>query len=743
MKQVLQSRSGMTTVRDVPAPRCAPTGVLVRSAFSAISSGTERSRVEPGKRSLVSRARDRPEVVRQALEMALQDGVRTTQERIRRKLSEESAAGYSSVGRVLEVGPLVAGFQPGDIVACAGAGHANHAEVISVPANLCAKVPDNVPLPAAALTTIAAIALHAVRVSDVRLNERVAVIGCGLVGQVVCRLARSAGAEVFALDLDPARIRDAVAGGADQGVEAGADARHRILALSRGIGVDHAIVTAASSSSAPLVLGAEILRDRGALTLVGDVPIEMPRAPLYRKELTFRVSRSYGPGRYDPEYEERNLDYPIGFVRWSEQRNMEAVLELQARGRLLLADLIETVVPVDDAAAAYERLTGEPSERPRGAIVLEYPGGQEPNDMPRLVPGTASTSRLPVAGTATAAVGFIGCGNFARGVLVPAFHAAGARLELVGGGSGPSADAAVRELGFSRTAPSEESVIEDPAIDAVVITTRHASHASLVARALRAGKHVFCEKPLALSTAELREVLEAADRSSAVLAVGFNRRFSPLLVQLREFVRTDGREPITASYRIGAGPIPGDQWVHDVEQGGGRIIGEVCHFLDALSFVVGSPIIEVHAAGYGTAAPRLQTRDNVVVTTRHANGAIGNIVYVAYSAHGLGKERLEAFGRRGVALLDDYRSLELLGPSGARRVRERRQAKGHAEEAVAFLAALRSGVPPVPVAELANVTAASFAVVESMCRDEPVEVPHALCGPPITLLDAKGSRGGQ
>ena len=481
-------------------------------------------------------------------------------------------------------------------------------------------------------------------------------------------------------------------------------------------------MTAAAGTNAPLVLGADILRDRGSLTLVGDVPIEMPRAPLYSKELAFRVSRSYGPGRYDAEYEERGLDYPLGYVRWSEQRNMEAVLDLQARDRLSLVDLIDEIVPIEDAARAYERLTGEPAERPHGAIVLEYPTGQEHNDSRAPLATPAQTSRRPVSKSSSPSVGFIGCGNFARQVLVPTFRACGARLELVGGGSGPSADAAVRHLGFARTAASEERVIDDPAIDAVVISTRHASHARLTARALAAGKHVFCEKPLALTNSELEEVLHTAVRSDRVLAVGFNRRFSPLLVQGREFAASHDEAPVTATYRISAGEIPGDNWVHDLEQGGGRIIGEVCHFLDALAFVTGSAIVEIHATGHRATGTTLQARDNVVVTTTHGDGSVGSIVYVARSAQGFGKERLEIFGAKGIAVLDDYRSLELYGPSGRRRLRERRQEKGHSQEVAAFVAATTSGVPNFTLGELANVTAASFAVVESMRRNTAVAV---------------------
>jgi predicted dehydrogenase len=307
-------------------------------------------------------------------------------------------------------------------------------------------------------------------------------------------------------------------------------------------------------------------------------------------------------------------------------------------------------------------------------------------------------------------------------VLVPAFRASGARLEVVGGGSGPSADAAVRQLGFARTATSENSVIEDPAIDAVVIGTRHASHAALTARALAAGKHVFCEKPLALSKSQLQEVLDAAVRSDRVLAVGFNRRFSPLLVQGRGFVASHDDGPVTATYRISAGQIPSDNWVHDLEQGGGRIIGEVCHFLDALAFVTGAAIVEIHATGHRATATTLQARDNVVVTTTHGDGSVGSIVYVARSAPGFGKERLELFGAEGIAVLDDYRSLELHGRSGRRRIREHRQEKGHSEEVTAFVAAITSGVPSFTLGELANVTAASFAVVDSMRRNTAVAV---------------------
>jgi predicted dehydrogenase/threonine dehydrogenase-like Zn-dependent dehydrogenase len=702
VKQVLRSRSGLVVVRDVPEPHCPQGSIVVRNAFSAISSGTEGSALRQSRKSLVSRARERPDLVRDVVRRARSDGVRKTRDLVQRKLGEEVSLGYSSAGEVLRVGSAVRGISPGDHVACAGAGFANHAGIVAVPANLCARVPESVSLEAAALTTIAAIALHGVRLARVQVGERVAVIGCGLVGQIACRLLRAAGAEVFAIDLDETRVADAVEGGADHGFTT-AEAEERIIALTTA-GVDAALVTAAAPSNDPLLLAAEVARDRGAVVLVGDVPIELPRAALYEKELSFRISRSYGPGRYDVEYEERGLDYPIGYVRWTQQRNMECVLDLQLRGRLALASLIDDVVPVDDAAAAYARL-GDDAERPRGAIILSYavsahrpPKAAEPVATPRPVDGAVR-------------VGLIGPGGYATSTLVPALVEAGARLELVGGGSGPSSEAAVRNLGFSRVAESDEAVIDDPGIDAVVVATRHVSHAELATRALRAGKHVFCEKPLALGEEELAEVMRAARESERVLLVGFNRRFSPLLRELRVFL---SQGPLLATYRVSAAHIPPSAWVHDLDQGGGRIVGEACHFLDCLAFLAGAPIRSVAAAAAGDPSLPLQARDNVVVNVGLGDASVGTISYVAAGASAVPKERLEVFSGARTAILDDYRRLELY--DGDRRVREAggKQDKGHHEELRTFVESVRSGVQPVPLDEIENVSLAALAVVESL-----------------------------
>jgi predicted dehydrogenase len=566
-----------------------------------------------------------------------------------------------------------------------------------------------VPLRNASLTTIAAIALHGVRLGEVAIGDRVAVIGCGLVGQIACRLLRSAGADVYAIDVDGRRVEDALAGGADHGFSTSERSAERVLEASPD-GVDAVLITAASASNDPLLLATEIVRDRGRLVLVGDVPVELPRSSLYQKELSFRVSRSYGPGRYDVEYEERGLDYPIGFVRWTQHRNMECVLDLQARGLLDLEPLISEVVQVEDAARTYDRLRGEPSERRWGAVLFSYP---EAAGSEAAGPAEARVPPLPLRVSSAQAprIGLIGPGGFAKNVLVPAFVEAGARLELVGGGAGPSAEAARRNSGFARVAADELSVIQDRDVDAVVIATRHGSHAELARQALEAGKHVFCEKPLALNEQELARVIQAAAESNCLLFVGFNRRFSPLLREVRTFV-ADSR--LVAQYRISAGQVPSSSWVHDLGDGGGRILGELCHFIDSLVYLAGARISGVSAAAAAENALPLQARDNIVVNLSLEDGSVGTIAYVAAGSEAVPKERLEVFASSRTAILDDYRTLDLYGNGGVRKQQSRRQDKGHHAEVRVFLEAIQAGTTPVPLGDLENVTLATLAVVESI-----------------------------
>jgi predicted dehydrogenase len=719
VKQVLQTGGGLTTVRDVPAPACPPAGVLVQNTFSVISPGTEGARVALAQKSLLAKARGRPDLVQKVIERARREGLRSTRDAVRRQLAAETPVGYSSAGHVIEVGPRASGVDPGDAVACCGGGHANHAEIVAMPRNLIAQVPDGVTLDHAAFSTIAAVALHGLRLAEVSLGERIVVIGCGLIGQLACRLVRIAGARVVAMDIDHDRVAAALAAGADYGVTVDDGAEDVVATVTGGVGADAVLVTAGADTNAPLLLAAEIARDRGRIVLVGAMPISFPREQLYAKELSFRVSRSYGPGRYDVEYEEHGLDYPIEYVRWTEQRNLESVLEFMASGKLAVADLIDEVVPVEKAPEAYQRLVGEPSVRPRGAIVIKYPARQ---DSPRLEVSEPLPREKPPRTGEGVAVALLGPGSFASRVLVPALQAAGATLETVGGGAGPSAATAARDLGFRRVAASEEEALCDPHVDAVVIATRHADHAKLAAAALEAGKSVFVEKPLALSVAELRLVVDTAYASPGILAVGFNRRFSPLLREAGEFLSARRASPATMAFRVSAGRLGRDHWVHDLEVGGGRILGELCHFIDSLRVLAGAPVSDVYAAAQPVSGAPLQARDNLIMTLRYRDGSVGTIVYAADGGAGLRKERLEVFRGSRTVVLDDFVQLQLYGAHRPRRHKLRSQNKGHNAEIAAFIQGVARGRYPVPLSEIEEVTLTTLAVVESLRTGQPVSV---------------------
>ena len=722
MKQVLQQRRGLTVVREVPVPACPPGAVLVANSFSVISSGTERATVIGAQKSLLEKARAKPEAVRQVADMVRSQGLKETRRFVDRKLDETIALGYSCAGTVVEVGSAVRDIKPGDRVACAGVGHASHAEVVAVPSNLCAKVPEGVPLEQAAFGTIAAIALHGVRLAELALGERAAVIGCGLVGQIACRLLSAAGVEVIALDLDPAKVEAAIKSGASHGFVADERAAANVIGASGSIGVDASLVTAAAPVNDQLLLAAEVTRDRGSVVLVGAVPIDMPRGPLYMKELNFRVSRSYGPGRYDPSYEQHGIDYPIAFVRWTEQRNIGAVLDLIAAGRLDLSDLIEDMVKVEDAVEAYGRITsGEAGQR--GAIVLSYNGsGDQLRSQPAaatLVPAASGKLEATSKPVSSVRVGLVGPGAFASGVLVPAIRATGCILESVGGGAGPSASNAQATFGFNRVSESADALLEDSGVDAVVIATRHSTHATQSARALRAGKHVLVEKPLALTAEQLEEVISAANESSGSLTVGFNRRFSPFLQQAKDFLSGEG--PMIAVYRVASGQLATDNWNHDIDVGGGRLLGEGCHFLDSLAFLTGSPITEVSTIGFGRPDLPAQAADNLIISARFRDGSVGSVVYAAQASGQLQKERVEASRNGRTIVLNNFESLDLLDAGSSKTVSSKSVDKGHAEEIRRFVGcAAGINEAPIPLEEIRNVSLATIGAVRSLLEGQPI-----------------------
>lgn len=712
MKQVLQEMdTGALRLVDVPAPLVRPGGVLVRTRYSVISVGTERSKIELGRKSLLGKARERPDQVRKVLDAVKREGVASAYRKVRSRLSAPSPLGYSCAGVVEAVGPGVDDIEVGQLVACAGAGYANHAERVWVPKNLVVPVPDGVVADEAAFATLGAIALQGVRQADVRLGETVAVIGLGILGQLTVQLLRAAGAQPIGIDVDAARVALAERHGA-AGVLRSEDVAGRVAVLSGGIGADAVIITAATSSEDPIRLAGEIARDRGRVVVVGAVPIRPPRSPYYEKELEIRLSRSYGPGRYDPEYEEKGHDYPVGYVRWTERRNLGEFLRLLSTGAVRMDELITHRFPFAEVERAYGTLTGEEGRGALG-VVLEYP--EEATEEPRrIVVRDVADPRAPVTGPI--GVGLIGAGNFAQDVLIPSLKRLGVEFRGVVTASGLTARGVAEKHGFAYAASSADEVLADPGTHVVVVATRHDEHARLAAEALRAGKAVFVEKPLALDEASLEDVLGAASQGGPLM-VGFNRRFAPATQFVRERLeRTAGARVV--HIRVNAGAVPATSWVHDPEVGGGRLVGEGCHFIDLALYLAGSPAVEVSAQAIAGSDPAAALQDNVVVTLRCADGSIASILYTSKGNPRSGKERIEVFAGGVSAVIDDFRGAEV---HGAKRERWKgRQDKGHHAELEAFVRAVREGATsPISLAELENSSRATLRAARSLATGLP------------------------
>jgi predicted dehydrogenase len=740
MKQVLHNmRSGETVVAEVPMPVVKPGFVLVRTAASLVSAGTERMVVEFAGKSLVGKARSRPDLLRQVVDKARREGVLTTVEAAFNRLDQPMALGYSSAGRITALGDGVQGYQKGQRVACAGGGYAVHAEYAALPVNLLTTLPDNVSYESAAFTTLGAIAMHGYRLAEVQLGERIAVIGLGLLGLLATAILRAAGCRVLGIDLDPRRAGLAQAMGGEGVLRE--DAESAAAAFSRGHGCDAVLICADSDSDDPVELAGLIARDRARVVAVGAVGLNLPRKIYYEKELTFINSRSYGPGRYDSGYEERGQDYPIGFVRWTEGRNLEAIVDLLAEGRLDVTPLITHRFPVEDAAQAYALITGKRNE-PYLGVLLTYPEdtsvemGAVREEAAVPVADAASTALPPLPSqlAPTAAVdrvrlGVLGAGSFAGTVMLPALKSI-AEIELAGiaSASGSSARHAADKFGFRYAASSQEQILADAAINTVAVLTRHHLHARQVIAALSAGKHVFCEKPLAIYEEELADIeallgaISPPEQGSPparlpLLTVGFNRRFAPLAVQMKDFFEGH-REPLAMHYRVNAGYLPPTHWLHDPRQGGGRIIGEGCHFIDFMVFLAGEVPQLVSAQGLPDS--RRYREDNLVLTFAFPGGSVGTLTYLANGDKAFPKERVEVFSAGRVAVLDDFRSLALVRGGRQRTLRSRlRQDKGHRAEWEAFSQAIiTGGLAPIPYAQLLGVTRASFAALAALRSGE-------------------------
>ncbi len=710
MKQVLQSaRTGEIEVADVPAPRVLPGCVLVRIGASLVSAGTERASSEFASKNLLQKAKSRPDLVREVWSKVRRDGALFAFSAVRNRLDQPTALGYSSAGTIVAVGEGVSDMVPGDRVACAGANYAVHAEFACVPRMLVARIPSaDVDFDSAAFTTLGAVAIHGVRTAEAKLGDTVAVIGLGLLGQLTVQILQAAGCRVIGFDLQQARADLARRSGALAVSASEAEFRDLCLQHTAGHGVDLVLITAETSSSRPVNLASEVARDRAIVVAAGTVGMELQRKLYYEKELDFRISRSYGPGRYDAAFEQKGRDYPIGYVRWSETRNMEAFVQLLADGKADVRPLISHTFEIEDAKAAYELITGE-MRRPYLGVLIRYPQEErEPRTRLEIV------SRQSDAASGAVRVGIVGAGNFALGTLIPAIKAQyGVSLEGLCASNGARAKSAASKFKFRFCTSDEEEILSNPAINTVVIVTRHHLHAAHVIRALEAGKHVFCEKPLCLTERELEQIQFAYCRrgEGVQLMVGFNRRFAPMAKKMKTFL--DGAHgPFVMHYRVNAGTLPKDHWINDPEQGGGRILGEVCHFVDFLSFICGAEPVAVH----GTAIARNLADQDAIINIEFRDGSVGTIHYLCSGDRVIGKERVEVFRGGAVGVLDDFRRLEL-----ARSGRKHTQRswlgrdKGHRAEWQEFAQAIRGGgASPITFEEICATTLATIRIAQAL-----------------------------
>jgi predicted dehydrogenase/threonine dehydrogenase-like Zn-dependent dehydrogenase len=720
MKQLIQNmKTGQTSVEDVPVPTPQRGQALVRVAASLVSAGTERTLVEFAEKSLVGKARSRPDLVRQVVDKMKREGLLPTLQAAFNRLDQPMALGYSSAGAIVALGEGMEGFHIGQRVACAGGNYAVHAEYNVIPRNLIAPLPDHVDFESAAFTTLGAIALHGFRLATPQIGENIAVIGMGLLGLLTAQIAAAAGCRVMGVDTNPQRVALAsslglLACSRDQAEEAA-------QAFTANRGFDAILICADTSSNDPVELAALIARDRARVVATGAVGLTLPRKPYYEKEISFINSRSYGPGRYDPSYEEAGHDYPIGYVRWTEGRNLEAIVDLLAGGKLQVQPLITHRIPIERATEAYAVITGKKKE-PFLGVLLTYGGESTQVNGRQVNKGTGTCVYLSAPRAASAVkLGVLGAGNFASATLLPAIQKV-TGIELVGIASagGLHAAHAARKFGFAYAASNNDEILNDPEINTVAILTRHDSHAELAIKALQAGKHVFVEKPLAITSEQLSAVNDQLmNTEHCLLLTGFNRRFSPLATQLAAHF-ANRTEALYMHYRVNAGYIPLNHWTHDPLQGGGRIIGEGCHFVDFLTFLAGAAPVSVTAHALPDAGKYHE--DNVSMTFVFPDGSVGVIDYLANGDKSFPKERVEVFCGGRIAVLDDFRSLELLH-DGRHKIIRQKQDKGWRSEWQVFTRAiLQGGPPPISYEQLIGVTKATFAAVEALHTGKQADV---------------------
>lgn len=706
MRQILQDMAnGGTTVTEAPAPQCTSGHVLIATTTSLISAGTERMLVGFGKASLIDKARQQPEKVKMVLEKVQTDGLLTTYDAVKSKLAQPLALGYCNVGVIHEIGHGVDGLKVGDRVVSNGP----HADVVKVPKNLCAKIPDQVSDEAAAFAVVASIGLQGIRLAEPTLGECFVVTGAGLIGLLTIQMLRANGCRVLAIDFDQSKLELAKQFGAEVcNPGRGEDPIATGLAFSRGLGVDGVVITASTKVSDPVTQAARMSRKRGRIILVGVTGLELNRADFYEKELSFQVSCSYGPGRYDAEYEDKGHDYPLGFVRWTEQRNFVAVLDMLVAGTLNVDPLITHRFDFEDAPQAYNVLTEDQAGL---GILLKYPSAIA------LRLGQSVVLKPIQIEPENAVVGFIGAGNYASRILIPAFKKASAQLHTIVTAGGINGVIHGSKTGFAEASTDLNAMLQHPEINTVAIVTRHNSHASMVEKVLAAGKHVFVEKPLALHVDEIDRIEQlyqqqsTTDRYSRVM-VGFNRRFAPQVQKMKALLDTV-KEPKSFIMTMNAGAIPAEHWTQDLQIGGGRIIGEACHFIDLMRFLAGSKIVSIQARRMGETDAVQVLEDKASMTFGFEDGSFGTIFYLANGASSFPKERIEVFTAGRVLQLDNFRKLKGFGWPGFNKMNLWRQDKGQEACAAAFVESIRQGQPtPIPADEIFEVARVTLQVAE-------------------------------
>ena len=720
MNQIIQSfKNGELWLAEVPVPACKPVGAVVQTRASFVSAGTERMLVDFAKKNIVGKALQMPDQVKKVIRKMKSEGIFETLEKVSAKLDQPIPLGYSAAGVIEELGHSMRGFSMGDRVACGGAGYANHADYNYVPKNLMVKIPVGVSFEDASCATVGSIAMQGVRQCDLRLGEQVCVMGLGLLGLLAVQMLKASGCRVIGFDPNPQRCQDAIDLGADTAVSS--DLVAAADQFSQGMGMDAVLITAATKSNEPVTVAGEIARMKAKVVVTGLVGMDLPRDDYYKKELDFKLSLSYGPGRYDSSYEEGGVDYPYGYVRWTEQRNISSFLDLVATGTVTPSKLVTHRFDISDALNAYELLLGKKDE-PYLGIVLNYPkkeSGQFQADRTIKIANTGGVK------TSDLNIGFIGAGNFTKAVLFPHLKKMqGINLKTLCTATGMNAGETAKKENFDTASTDYETMIQDESINTVFVTTQHNSHAKFVCEALQAGKHVFVEKPLAIHRKQLdqvKEVVREKGASSPVLMVGFNRRFSPHAQLLKRYF-AQRNTPLFLQYRVNAGIIPPDIWIQDPEVGGGRIIGEGCHFIDFVSYLTGSRVVEVQAQSVDVDNAKLVAEDNVSINLKYADGSVANLTYVALGSSDFAKERCEIFADESMAVMEDFRKTTCSGKLGKEKLNGK-QAKGFAEELEAFASAVKSGdSSPISFESLVNTTETCFAIHEAMHRKSMVRL---------------------